>query len=369
MTYIKYEKGDFFKSHEDYLSFTSNMVEEYTFIMCVNANCEGGRTIFYVNDFFTHKSTESKEQNHCMIFRKDIKHEGEMISSGSKEILTFNLLGLPKTSVTLIVIQFNNEERRYYISKDKIDSCGDNLFTSFLHFKGENEKICVYMEKEYTYDEFEIIYRILNKCYISINEYKMYKIIIDYYQISISNILLTEFNSNPKKIQNRISFDSDIILNETPEQTQFILEMVKENSLPFIPFKLVLIEGTIVYGGEASDTPPLSLKMSPVWLSFSEMNNILFHKSLVNLENSNQSLSEILSSDTYMYPDIFEQFENSGKSYVDVHLEEEEEDEKKQEDDNKFWLNCDYDDVYDKSCVKLEEEEEDEKKQEDDNKF
>ena len=33
ITLIKYEKGDFFKSHEDFLSIQSNSIEEYTLLM------------------------------------------------------------------------------------------------------------------------------------------------------------------------------------------------------------------------------------------------------------------------------------------------------------------------------------------------
>ena len=46
VTYIKYESGDFFDKHEDYLSFTSNSIEEYTLIMCVKAECDGEKLFF-----------------------------------------------------------------------------------------------------------------------------------------------------------------------------------------------------------------------------------------------------------------------------------------------------------------------------------
>lgn len=348
VTYIKYEKGDFFKPHEDYLSFTSNMIEEYTFIMCVNSNngedshetCEGGRTIFYVNDYFTHKSTSSITKNHCVIFRKDIKHEGELLTKGTKEILSFNLLALPKTSPTIIVIEFENELKRYCISKDKVDSCGENLFKTFLHFKNindNNDKIIIYYEKQYTYNEFEIIYKILNKCYISISEYLEKKVIIDYYQISIKNLLITEFNTIPRKIENSISFTSDLILNETQEQTQFITQLVKDNQLPYVPFKLVLVEGTMAYGGEASDTEPEIYKMTPVWLSFGELNNVVFCKSLGNLKSNTQSLAEVMSNIDFLYPKSFKSFEESEKSYISVgknNLNGEDEDEEDDETDD-----------------------------------
>ena len=35
VTHIIYEEGGFFKPHSDYLSVTSNCVEEYTMLVCV----------------------------------------------------------------------------------------------------------------------------------------------------------------------------------------------------------------------------------------------------------------------------------------------------------------------------------------------
>ncbi len=75
--------------HEDYLSLKSNCIEEYTMIICMDANCEGGETIFHVNEWFKHVSKSSITPGHCMIFRKDLKHEGAIVKSGEKNILTF----------------------------------------------------------------------------------------------------------------------------------------------------------------------------------------------------------------------------------------------------------------------------------------
>ena len=98
VTYIKYQEGDFFKPHEDYLSITSNFLEEYTLIICMDANCEGGETLFNVNNYHSYKSSSSKTRDHCLVFRKDINHEGTKIESGYKEIITVNLWGQRKNS-------------------------------------------------------------------------------------------------------------------------------------------------------------------------------------------------------------------------------------------------------------------------------
>ena len=62
VTYIKYKSGDFFKKHSDYLSVISNKIIEFTMIVCMNADCKGGRTIFHLNDFLKYKSEESKKK-------------------------------------------------------------------------------------------------------------------------------------------------------------------------------------------------------------------------------------------------------------------------------------------------------------------
>lgn len=60
--HIRYKGGGYFKPHEDYLSVTSNFLEEYSLIICIKGSgnqLDGGRTILKLNDFFTTKSTAS----------------------------------------------------------------------------------------------------------------------------------------------------------------------------------------------------------------------------------------------------------------------------------------------------------------------
>eukprot|EP01084_Bolivina_argentea_P002018 3722_1 len=67
ITYIKYSVGGFFKPHEDYLSVTSNMIQEFTFILCIDSNCyinnkntndinENGETMLHINNNYKYKS-------------------------------------------------------------------------------------------------------------------------------------------------------------------------------------------------------------------------------------------------------------------------------------------------------------------------
>ncbi len=151
VTYIKYEEGDFFKRHEDYLSLTTNFLEEWTGIMCIDASEDrkGGETVFYVgakggaNDGrgraaanagknsassfsatasgVTASSSASQNESsdpqqavassalvstatvtpkHAVFFRKDLEHEGKLLERGSKEIIMFDLWAVPAYSHT-----------------------------------------------------------------------------------------------------------------------------------------------------------------------------------------------------------------------------------------------------------------------------
>lgn len=111
VTYIEYKAGDFFKPHEDYLSVTSNIIEEFTLLLCIDAECEGGETTFYFNKFFTYTSKASITKGSCILFRKDIKHGSNILERGHKKIITLNLWASPKQSNNLVVVLFNDNQK------------------------------------------------------------------------------------------------------------------------------------------------------------------------------------------------------------------------------------------------------------------
>jgi hypothetical protein len=127
ITYIKYDKGGFFKKHADYLSFTSNLVEEYTMILCIDANCTGGETKFHINPYFEYSSKASITSKNCVIFRKDLVHEGCEIQEGYKHILTANLLALPKKCEKIIEVTFLNDKRKKILKYNDVVNIDDNL--------------------------------------------------------------------------------------------------------------------------------------------------------------------------------------------------------------------------------------------------
>jgi hypothetical protein len=92
ITYLKYKQYDFFEAHSDYLSYTSNMIKEHTLILCLDADCVGGETIFHINPKFKHSSKHTTMPGCMVLFRKDYIHEGNKLLYGYKEVLVANIL-------------------------------------------------------------------------------------------------------------------------------------------------------------------------------------------------------------------------------------------------------------------------------------
>ena len=98
VTHIKYEEGGFFNRHRDYLSTTSNLIEEYTLLLCVTPQDDndddavknkGGETIIHTYGGATAYDTTTTGSG--ILFRKDLLHEGNELISGEKHIITANI--------------------------------------------------------------------------------------------------------------------------------------------------------------------------------------------------------------------------------------------------------------------------------------
>ena len=298
ITYIKYEKGGFFKSHSDYLSLTSNVIEEYTLIICMNEKeCEGGQTKFTINDKTTYISKESIIPNHTLLFRKDLIHEGLEIINGTKEIITLNLWATPKQFSNIIKITFtqqdnvynlhdlteikkneHNPKKVYCLSENSIMEI-PNIMQSFIQKERENgnkNNILYYELDNFNSYNFEIIYKILTRQYISKVDYKNNIKIIKYFNINYNNLLFnmsskSNNNDNYCNLNNEISY----CINE--EQQVFLCDEIKKKGLSNIPFIITFIEGSLVYADDhGGHTDNYTFIMTPIYTSFSECKNILF---------------------------------------------------------------------------------------------
>ena len=305
--HIKYDAGGYFKSHEDYLSLTSNFVEEYSLIICITregCQCQGGETLLHLNKYFTHVSKASITPGGCLLFRKDINHEGLVVKSGEKEILTFNVWGVNNDVDGILMVRFENDDRKYLISINDIIAINATDQKNLLQIYLESQfakvtmgnKILVY-DAKCSYTEFSVIYKITSGMVLSYDELSEYSHIIDYYLFPINQLLVktidSSLNQNKYMSKHLISENGDLIL--TGNQLTYIqfVETIKEKKLPYVPFKILFGEGLLTYGGGMSGTKPTKLPMSPLCLTFSEANNIML------LYNPLSSSSSIVDQDLY----------------------------------------------------------------------
>lgn len=138
ITHIKYEKGGFFKRHRDYLSTTSNLVEEFTLLLCVTpaddqANKDpisGGDTTIHA--FGTSKTFDTTTTGCGVLFRKDLEHEGMELLSGEKHIITANIWATRKEdeqSKQVLLVTFpsaddvKGKKHAYFISRQFNSFC------------------------------------------------------------------------------------------------------------------------------------------------------------------------------------------------------------------------------------------------------
>ena len=106
VTEIVYQKGGFFQRHQDYLSLVSNVVEEFTMIICITPAgvvTSGGETVVHLSASASHVSKATTQRGSALVFRKDLPHEGRLVEDGEKCIVTLNLWATRKQSDDRIV--------------------------------------------------------------------------------------------------------------------------------------------------------------------------------------------------------------------------------------------------------------------------
>jgi hypothetical protein len=246
-----------------------------------------------------------------------------VIKKGFKEIMTLNLWSIDNKQDGSVVVSFVDDTRTYVIPISKIMSFEHmNVLKSFISFNRKDGcRLLNYQEKEFTYEEFDIIVKIYNREKLSGSpltdtDHR----IVDFFGFELKDILMQTFvaefdvpqnvsaNANPQLptvstgefdvfdispqaptnqsgIQQDLGFTPDerVVLMGDPAKYEQALQTVKKHELPYMPFKVLMVEGMMSFGGGASGETPISLQMVPVYASFSENDNVMFLKHLVSL--------------------------------------------------------------------------------------
>ena len=115
VTQIVYKAGGFFKRHADFLSLVTNFVEEQTLLVCITppkaalSTLGGATTIYAYGKSFDFAATTSP--GHALLFRKDLDHEGQVVTGGEKHILSVNVWAHRKKSGQALLITFPHETK------------------------------------------------------------------------------------------------------------------------------------------------------------------------------------------------------------------------------------------------------------------
>ena len=85
---------------QDFLSITSNLIEELTLILCVTpkelGSVQGGETLIYPYASEKGKAFDTTTPGNGLLFRKDLEHAGGVVKNGEKHILTANIIATRK---------------------------------------------------------------------------------------------------------------------------------------------------------------------------------------------------------------------------------------------------------------------------------
>jgi hypothetical protein len=212
--HIKYDKGDYFKEHSDFLSLNSNIFEEFTLIICVlrmdsATNIVGGETKVVLNDESAVISKSTTTPGGALLFRKDLLHTGLELKEGVKEILMLNVWATRKPSSKHLVVlfpnanststsspavdldavsshinnscrttnaitkdQFESKLRRerdkcYVISATDLADFEESFFWRFINFQANvddgSKSIVTYICTVCSFEQFDLVYRVLTR--------------------------------------------------------------------------------------------------------------------------------------------------------------------------------------------------------------
>jgi len=167
VTVLHYEDGGFFGAHSDYVTLTSNALEEFTLLLCLpTTDCVGGGTRFLLNPRFSAVSTAGVTPGHMVVFRKDIRHEALPVTSGIKEVVTLNLYGARRSDAGHALIRCVDG----VIFSAPIDLLPkESVFTTLLADIGGGAKI-VEIPIDESSAEFEVVHRAIMRCQICVDD-------------------------------------------------------------------------------------------------------------------------------------------------------------------------------------------------------
>jgi hypothetical protein len=154
---VKYSKGGHFNKHQDFVNFTSNEFQNYSFVLCVKSCSEGGETILHFDEK-PFKFDTGKKLGSLLLFQKDTIHEGCKVVEGEKQVLIGNLICFPKSKKEdCLIVTFTTSPNQFIIPVSKLPK--ESVYFSFYHFnKTKETQIYHYLEEKVDLKNFMKFY-------------------------------------------------------------------------------------------------------------------------------------------------------------------------------------------------------------------
>lgn len=182
----KYIEQTRVETYHGALSIRSNVVEEYTLLVCIAADGDG-KTSIVVNPYYTHESNALYKPGNAILFRKDLICKDDVFT-GHKKIMIVDIWVSRKDTGDIVLVEFPEETKiSYAVSKEQIMQFPDSMLAGFCRFKDTSEpdtKIHTYKCTDCTCDEFSVVFKVLTGTYLSVEEAETYMPLLNYFGLS-----------------------------------------------------------------------------------------------------------------------------------------------------------------------------------------
>lgn len=364
VTHIKYETGGFFKKHRDYLSTTSNLIEEFTLLLCVTPDILykqgviGGNTTIHL--FGASKEFDTTTPGSGIIFRKDLEHEGMVLQRGEKHIITVNLWATRnETSKQVLLVTFplaqdeggdgKGESLPAPSLRDVADASTSYVlpvdiltgmlatYVQWANQAAEREgrdmpTVVTYECRDFDFDTFGVVYKVLTRSYVKEEAIYAAKDCLDYFgPFNYSNILVDlsleaqsksssdDYPHTDKKVKQPTNdedstdkdFDSNLIICESEARMHAVANAALAlGETKYVPFKMLFVEGVLEV--ELDDcTHAMEIPMQPFVSLFGDYENIFCLRKLIPMLGVQQQVKNVVP---HPFHDIHEN-RNLLKSY------------------------------------------------------
>jgi len=295
ITETRYEKGGHFLKHKDFLSVTSNLVEEFTLILCVtppsHEAVEGGETLIYPYASKDGVPFDTATPGNGLLFRKDLEHAGNLLKAGEKHILTANLWASRKQISDQVLFvtfpsadddvafhsaearlqQVANQDTSYALPVDYLKGTMLDAHVRFVNQGYEQEgqdspTVVSYTCSDFSFEEFGTVAKILQRAYVHEDEIRSRADCIEFFgPFRAENLLVNfalerkasadpeascqrfvkptsikdgdkklpakKFKTNEQDVPEEANADMDVIICENESRTKVVCEVARQLGL------------------------------------------------------------------------------------------------------------------------------------------